>query len=117
MDDLQTSKYVKRPADIEAKISYLTTEEGGRRGPVKSGYRPNHDFGLSEGLCDAVHEYPNNEWVQPGESIQAFIWFFTPELQVGRLNKGFEFKVQEGAHVVATGKILKVINMELRNDA
>ena len=103
-----------RPPDIEARISFLKTEEGGRAGPAKSGYRPSHDFGLPGTLNDAAHEYIDQEWVAPGESALANIWLLVPEYQTGRLNQGFEFTVQEGKRVVGHGVITKVVNAALQ---
>jgi len=101
-----------RPADLEAQISFLGTQEGGRRRPVKSGYRPNHDFGLPGELNDAQHEYPQ-EWVLPGTTTPALLWLLLPERQAGRLLPGFRFTVQEGGRVVGHGEITRVLNRAL----
>lgn len=106
-----------RPADLEATITFLTTEEGGRRGPAASGYRPNHDFGLPQELNDAQHEYLDRDWVHPGESVQALLWLLAPERQVGRLHPGFEFTVQEGARIIGHGRVVAVLNRELERGA
>jgi elongation factor Tu len=106
----------QRPPDIEAEIQFLTTEEGGRQTPVKSGYRPHHDFGVDETQFDAAHEYVDREWVSPGETVVAMLTFPGPachDYLAGRLHEGFEFTVQEGARVVARGRITKVLNEAL----
>ena len=103
------------PPDIEARIEFLSTAEGGRHGPVASGYRPNHDFGLPGELNDAQHEYPNNDWVEPGQSALALLWLFSPNRQTGRLYPGFKFKVQEGGHIVGNGEIVSVLNKSLQS--
>ncbi len=105
-----------RPPDIEAEISFLATELGGRRSPAVSGYRPNHDFGLEGVLNDAAHEYVGCDSVSPGQSAKANIWFLAPQYQEGRLYPGFKFTVQEGSRIVGHGVVTQVINTVLRND-
>jgi translation elongation factor EF-Tu-like GTPase len=97
--------------DIHAEIVFLSTEEGGRKGPVQSGYFPNHDFHFANGeINGAKHEYFTDEPVYPGERVEALLQLLGPERQVGRLYAGFEFTVQEGAHIVGYGKIIEVLN-------
>ncbi len=105
---------LERDSDIEAEIRFLSTSEGGRQTPVATGYRPNHDLGMEGMLNDAVHEYVGVDWVAPGDTVHAKLWFFAPEFQVGRLHEGMEFTVQEGARVVGRGKVTKIFNDELR---
>jgi translation elongation factor EF-Tu-like GTPase len=101
------------PADLEARITFRGTDSGGRRGPVTSGYRPNHDFGLPGELNDAQHEYPDAESVHPGESARALLWLLAPERQTRRLHTGFRFTVQEGRKVVGHGEVVRVLNASL----
>ena len=96
--------------DIEAEIEFLTTAAGGRRTPVKTGYRPTHAMARTDVLNDAHHEYPDKEWVHPGETVRTRMWFFAPEYQADRLLKGMEFTVQEGSKIVGHGRILRVLN-------
>ena len=105
------------PPDIEADISFLSTEAGGKSNAVRSGYRPNHDFGLDGMLNDAHHEYIGVESVTPGTVARAQLWLLAPEYQAGRFSPGFKFVVQEGAHVVAHGVIVNVVNPALRASA
>ena len=102
--------------DFEAEIYFLATGEGGRRSPVASGYRPNHDLGLEE-TNDAQHEYVGREWVYPGESVLARLHLFAPHLQAKRLYVSMEFTVREGAKIVGRGRITRVTNPSLDRDA
>jgi len=99
-----------RPPDIEAEISFLPTEQGGRKSAAQSGYRPNHNFGLPGTLNDAAHEYIGCEAALPGQTVKANMWFLVPEYQQGRLYKGFAFTVQEGSRIVGNGVVTKVLN-------
>jgi translation elongation factor EF-Tu-like GTPase len=103
-----------RLLDIEAEITFLTTAEGGRQGPVRTGYRAAHDFGVNGTLNDALHEYIGKEWVPLGETVTARLWFLAAEFQIGRLYDGFEFTVQEGSKIVGRGRVTKILNEALR---
>jgi hypothetical protein len=102
-----------REPDLEALIGALPTEDGGRRTPMLSGYRPSHDFRLSGELDDATHEYPDTGQVAPGETERAKLWLLAPDRQIERLFAGKLFTVQEGPRVVGNGRILRVINDHL----
>lgn len=103
-----------RAPDIEADIRFLSTDDGGRAHPVRSGYRPSHDFGVDGMLNDAYHEYVDVDSVAPGSTARAKLWLLAPEYQAGRLAPGFKFTVQEGAHVVAHGVVVRVLNAMLQ---
>ncbi|HST03284.1 MAG TPA: elongation factor Tu [Chloroflexia bacterium] len=96
--------------DIEVTLYYLTREEGGRKKPAFSGYRP--QFHYSGRDWDAVHSYPDVEFVQPGQSARAYLSFLSPECHVGRLQPGTEFLVREGQRVVARGVVTRILNLE-----
>ncbi|WP_193369568.1 elongation factor Tu [Pelagibius marinus] len=99
--------------DIEAEIRFLPTEEGGKNIPCRSGYFPNHDFGLPGSLNDARHSFPDVEEVRPGDTVRSEMTFLAPELQRGRLYEGFDFTVQEGNWIVGYGRVTKVLNPDL----
>ena len=95
-------------------MTFLPTDSGGRKAPVASGYRPNHDFGLPGELNDAQHEYPGVEWVSPGQTVRALLWLLAAERQNGRFYPGFTFTIQEGPRVVGNATIVAVSNEALR---
>ena len=101
------------PADIEAIISFVTTEDGGRKTPAFSRYRPDHDFGVAGMLNGAQHEFVDCEQAYPGDVIESRMCFLAPEFQVGRLYVGMPFTVQEGAKIVANGIVTKILNPAL----
>ncbi len=104
-----------KPPDIEAQITYLPTEAGGKTKPALRGYRTTHNFGHPDGMLnDAHHEYPGTGSVAPGATAQALIWFLVPEYQEKWLFDGLKFTVQEGSRVVGHGVVTKVINEKLR---
>lgn len=105
------------PPDIEAEIYFLPTEQGGRRSPAFSGYRPTHDFHIPGMFNDAHHEYIGRQQVPPGETALAQLWLLAPEFQVGRLYPGFNFTVQEGARIIGRGTVTKVLNVTLQSNS
>jgi translation elongation factor EF-Tu-like GTPase len=100
----------KYPPDIEAEITFVPTEQGGRKSLAFSGYRPQfyydgHDW-------DALHEYPDVESVSPGQTVRTLLRFLSPERHLGRVHPVMEFQIREGARVVGHGRVTKILNLE-----
>lgn len=68
---------MNRKPDVEAEVTFLSTEEGGRKTPIVSGYRPNHLI-KPDYLTSGQHEYLDVNQVFPGQTVCANIWFITP---------------------------------------
>ena len=100
---------MQRARNIEAEITFLRTEEGGRQGPVRSGYRP--QFHCNDQDWDAMHEYVDREWVHPGETVKAYLTFLSPQCHVGNVDVGTEFLVREGTKVVAKGHVTRILHL------
>ena len=98
------------PPDIEAEITFVPTELGGRKTPAFSGYRPQFYYDGTD--WDAEQEYPDVESVLPGQTVRALLRFFRPEAHVGRVHVGLEFEVREGSRVVARGRVTKILHLE-----
>lgn len=97
-------------ADIEAEVTYLSTEEGGRTSPGLTGYRP--EFKVDGTYWVSVHDYPDVGSVRPGETARALISFVSPHELVGRLSVGMEFEVTEGGRLVARGRVTRIVNLQ-----
>ena len=101
--------------DLVAEIYFLSSEEGGRRSGVASGYRPQHDFQHPKGWHnDASHHYPDRNSVEPGETVKAIISLLVPERNSGRLYVGMPFTIYEGARLVGRGTIKEILNPTLK---
>jgi elongation factor Tu len=96
--------------DIEAEIYFLLPEEGGRKGPAFSGYRP--QFYYDGNHWDARQDYVGVSEVYPGQTVLAELTFANPQYQVGKLYPGKEFRVCEGRTVVGRGRVKKILNLE-----
>jgi elongation factor Tu len=101
---------MNRPKDIEAEITFIPTEHGGRGRPAFTDYRP--QFYYSGQDWDAHHEYPDVEQVNPGDTVRAFLCFLSPDEHVGRLKPGMAFLIREGAKIVAYGSVTRLIDLE-----
>lgn len=100
-------------ADVEAIITFLKTEEGGRPNSCFSGYRPAH-LVKEDYLTTGVHNYYDKEEVLLGESVLGTITFITPEAYPHCLWEGKIITIQEGSHIVGSAKITKIFNESLR---
>ena len=94
---------------IEAQIRFLSTEEGGRETPVRSGYRGQFHYKGEEEGWDAVQEYTGKEWVAPGETVSARLVFVSEKPHCKKLVENLPFQIQEGNRVVGLGVVIKVL--------
>jgi len=67
----------EEPIRVLARISVISTDKGGRKGPFTKSYLPNHNFGAPD---DRVFyagqiEVPEGTWIQPGETRDLPITF------------------------------------------
>ena len=98
------------PPDVEAEITFLLAEDGGRGGPAFNGYRPQFFYAGHD--WDAVQEYPDVSQVNPGDTVRAYLWFLSPDEHAGKLRSGTAFLIREGRRVVGFGSVSRVINLE-----
>jgi elongation factor Tu len=103
--------------DFEAEIEFLATEDGGRRTPFGTGYRPNHRFGDRVEINDALHTYHREGPVAPGESVAASLSLLSAERVSGELHVGMQFTVQEGGRIVGRGVITRILNPVVQKGA
>jgi translation elongation factor EF-Tu-like GTPase len=103
------------PRDIEARITFLSTSEGGKKIAARTGYRV--QFRYDEQDWFALHTFPDVERVNPGETVRAYITFLSPEDHRGKLSVGKTFQLREGEHVMANGVIIRIIELETRKSA
>lgn len=101
--------------DFIAELQFSTTEQGGRKKPVASGYRPHIEFDdYPEYLTSGQQTYLGQETVVPGVTVLAEISILSKEYFVNKLHENMTFKFCEGAHIMGYGKILEVVNANLK---
>ena len=101
---------MNRARDIEAEITFLPTEHGGRRGPAFNDYRPQFYYAGHD--WDAAHEYPDVERVNPGDTVRAFLCFLSPDEHVGKVKPGTVFLIREGQKIVGYGSVTRILELE-----
>lgn len=101
---------MNRPRDVEAVVTFLPTEHGGRSTPAFSDYRPQFYYAGRD--WDAPHEYPDVEQVHPGDTVRAYLAFLSPQEHIGKLSPGMPFLIREGQRIIGYGSITKVLELE-----
>ncbi|WP_316753884.1 hypothetical protein [Pedobacter gandavensis] len=101
-------------ADFIATLIYRTTEQGGRKTPAKSGYRPQVKFDFDEMQTSGQQIFIGRELVFPSETVDAEIRIIAVDYFASKLTEGMEFEFREGATVIGTGKIKFIINDKLK---
>lgn len=82
-------------------------------GPVMSGYRPRHL--LHENYqSSGIHTYPDRELVNPDEPTPVQVRLISPEAYPCCLWEGRALSILEGARLVGTLTVGRIINESLR---
>ncbi len=89
---------------IRARLYVLSGNEGGRRAPVFSGYRPAFYFG--EKQTDGAVFLAEGDRILPGEEAVVIIKLLHPERLGDALKKEARFVAKGGARAVAEGEVL-----------
>ena len=99
---------------VEARIRFLSTEEGGRQSPLHGAgpYRPNHNFFGPDDrdMCIGSIELAEGEQVKPGDTILKVVSFLATQVVISEVREGREWRLQEGARLVAIGSILRLLD-------
>jgi translation elongation factor EF-Tu-like GTPase len=93
---------------IEAEITFLRAEEGGRQWAAFSGYRPQFRYRGKD--WDAIQEYPDGGRAEPGQTVRALLSFVRPQYHRGRVYPGMAFEICEGARVIGRGIVTRVLS-------
>ena len=101
--------------DFIAELEFLTSKQGGRKTPVRSNYRPHIEFdNYPEYLTSGNQTYIGKELVEPGEKVKAEIAILGTEYFSKRLYENLGFKFYEGSRNIGYGKIIEIINPDLK---
>ncbi len=98
------------PRHIEVELRFRTPEEGGRDSPCNSGYRPQMYYDGHDWVINIF--FPDADQVWPGDTVRAYFCMMSPNDHVKHIHPDMEFKLREGARVIADGRITKVITLE-----
>jgi hypothetical protein len=110
------SKYEvnKGKADFIATLKYRTTDQGGRKTPAMSGYRPQVKFDFAEMQTSGQQTFIDRELVFPGDTVDAEIEIIGVDYFENTLTVGMEFEFREASTVIGTGKIKHILNERLK---
>ncbi len=100
---------------VKAHFKLYLKEEGGRKTPIISGYRPNHVFEYKDNSNDLVATYigdinfEGQEFLSPGESILATVRFLRHGdierfIQIGRI-----WWIHEALNKIGEAEIVEII--------
>jgi hypothetical protein len=113
MINLETARKSNELIIVSAKVIFITTGEGGKSNPIRSGYRPNHTFeklvnNKSTSFYIGEVQFSEKEFIYPGETSIVTVIF----LKAGDIEKylapGHQWYLYEGHRLVAEGEILQL---------
>ncbi|MFC0425629.1 hypothetical protein [Chryseobacterium scophthalmum] len=99
--------------DFIAKIHLKKENEGGRQNYVKSDYRCQLVFNFDDYKTSARQIYIGTDYAFPGDIVNAEIDILSQAYFHAKLKAGMGFKLYENLQLIATGKIIKVVNEKL----
>lgn len=99
------------PFRILARISMLSTEQGGTSGPRRAKYRPNHNFGAPENRTFYIGqvEIPEGTEILPGTTRDLVVTFFNVRGIAELVKVGVKWRIQEGPNLVANAEVLELL--------
>ncbi len=95
---------IKPHTKFECETYVLSKEEGGRKTPFFSGYRPQFYFRTTD-VTGAVKLLGDAEMCMPGDNVKLEVELIKPVA----LNDGSRFAIREGGRTVGSGVITKII--------
>ena len=102
----------KEPIRVLARISVVPTEQGGRKGPFTTNFRPNHNFGGPDDRIFYIGqvEVPEGTWIHPGETRDLTITFLNVRGIAELLQVGRKWRIQEGGRLIANAEVLNILH-------
>jgi elongation factor Tu len=89
---------------FECEVYVLSKDEGGRKTPFFSGYRPQFYFRTTD-VTGAANLLGGAEMCMPGDNVNV-------EVELGKpvaLTEGSRFAIREGGRTVGSGVVVKVV--------
>jgi elongation factor Tu len=109
-DEIQRGQVLAKPGSInphtefEAEVYVLSKEEGGRKTPFFSGYRPQFYFRTTD-VTGSVDLIGDAEMCMPGDNARLSVKLHTPIA----MDDGVRFAIREGGRTVGSGVVTKVV--------
>ncbi|MGH7201868.1 MAG: elongation factor Tu [Planctomycetaceae bacterium] len=109
-DEVQRGQVLAAPKAItphtkfEAEVYVLSKDEGGRKTPFFSGYRPQFYFRTTD-VTGAVNLLGGAEMCMPGDNVRLEVELIKPIA----MDEGSRFAIREGGRTVGSGVVTKVL--------
>ncbi len=97
-----------------ALLTYVTEAQGGRTTPVSSGYRPTIKFPFHTGMFSGIQNFIGRDLVFAGDTVNAEITLLNTEYFKGKIYEGLDFEFYEGAVLIGSGLVTKILNPDWR---
>lgn len=100
------------PILVEAAISLLAADQGGKERPTTKHYRPNHNFGGPDNrnMFIGQVELEEGEFLYPGQTKNLVVTFLNVRGLREHLAIGTEWRIQEGLRLVGFGVVKRVLD-------
>ena len=95
--------------DIEAEVTFISPENGGRKKQIFCGYRPT--FIYDNHAWDASLWFDGDEFHAQGEPVKVFFEFASPASHIGKLVIGKTFELHDG-RLIAIGRVSQIVDLE-----
>ncbi|MDR0601998.1 MAG: elongation factor Tu [Treponema sp.] len=108
--DVERGQVLSKPGSItphskfKGQIYCLSQEEGGRKTPFFTGYRPQFYFRTTD-ITGTVTLPEGKEMIMPGDNAEIFGELIHPIA----MEKGLRFAIREGGKTVASGQVVDII--------
>jgi elongation factor Tu len=109
-EEVERGQVLAKPGSInphtkfEAEVYVLSKEEGGRKTPFFSGYRPQFYFRTTD-VTGAVNLLGDAEMCMPGDNVKLEVELIKPVA----LDDGSRFAIREGGRTVGSGIVTKIL--------
>ena len=109
-EEVERGQVVAKPGTItphtqfEAQVYVLKKEEGGRRNPFFSNYRPQFYFRTTD-VTGIITLPEGTEMVMPGDNTEMTVELIQPIA----MEEGLGFAIREGGHTVGSGRVIKIL--------
>ncbi|HLO60325.1 MAG TPA: hypothetical protein VK179_16360 [Bacteroidales bacterium] len=110
----QEPNMIDRDDDFIAILTYKSTEQGGRKTPAHSGYRPQVKFNFEEMQTSGQQTFIGKDIVYPGDTVEARIKILSVDHFTNSLTEGMDFEFKEGDKIIGTGIIKEILNDKLK---
>ncbi len=108
--DVERGQVLAKPGSInphkkfKGAVYVLSTEEGGRKTPFFTGYRPQFYFRTTD-VTGSITLPAGKEMAMPGDNLEIIGELIYPIA----MDKGLRFAVREGGRTVASGQVVEII--------